>query len=179
MISAPITPSRIIRSKRRTMALEVRPDGEVWLRIPSRLPLMEAQAFVARHQDWLDQRLRKLREQPPARALSQEEIDALCQRAREILPEKLEKACQMLGVRHQGMRITSARKRFGSCSSKGRICFSYLLMRYPEPAIDYVVLHEAAHLKHLNHSKAFYDLIKQHMPDYMSRRAMLRQPPEA
>ena len=63
---------------------------------------------------------------------------------------------------------------FGSCSSKRRISFSFRLMQYPAEAIDYVVVHELAHLRHMNHSPQFYALIEQYMPDYKSRRALLK-----
>ena len=173
----PVFPSGVIRSRRRSMALEIRPTGEVWLRIP----IMSA--WLRRRPcgppPGVDQRPEKLAQRPPVRQLNSEEIALLYERARAVLPAKLEKACGLLGVAHRGLRITGAEKRFGSCSSKGRICFSYQLMRYPEAAVDYVVLHEAAHLKYLSHGKAFYALIEAHMPDYKARRALLRQPPGA
>ena len=73
-----------------------------------------------------------------------------------------------------GITITGARKRFGSCSGKNRICFSWRLMQYPEEAIDYVVVHELAHIRHKDHSRAFYDCVAQVMPDWRERRALLR-----
>lgn len=72
------------------------------------------------------------------------------------------------------LKITSAKTRFGSCSGKDSICFSYLLMRYPDEAIDYVVVHELAHIKHKNHSKAFYTLIEKYLPDYKEREKLLK-----
>lgn len=79
-----------------------------------------------------------------------------------------------MGLRPAGITITGARTRFGSCSSKRRISFSFRLMQYPPEAIDYVVVHELAHLRHMNHSAQFYALIEQYMPDYKVRRAMLK-----
>ncbi|MEG1614194.1 MAG: M48 family metallopeptidase, partial [Oscillospiraceae bacterium] len=72
------------------------------------------------------------------------------------------------------VKITSAEKRFGSCSGKNSLCFSYRLMQYPQDAIDYVIVHELAHIKHKNHSKNFYELIEQYMPDYKERNAILK-----
>jgi len=74
-----------------------------------------------------------------------------------------------------GLKITSARTRFGSCSSKNSICFSWRLMYYPEPAIDYVVVHELAHIAHKNHGPQFWALVERYLPDYRARRAMLRE----
>ena len=78
-----------------------------------------------------------------------------------------------MGLRPAGITITGARTRFGSCSSKRRISFSFRLMQYPPEAIDYVVVHELAHLRHMNHSAQFYALIE-YMPDYKARRALLK-----
>ena len=72
------------------------------------------------------------------------------------------------------VRITGARTRFGSCSSQGHICFSWRLMQYPPEAIDYVVVHELAHLRYMNHGAEFYALIARYLPDWKARRALLR-----
>lgn len=74
-----------------------------------------------------------------------------------------------------GLKITSARTRFGSCSGQNSICFSWRLMDYPELAIDYVVVHELAHIVHKNHGSQFWALVERYLPDYRARRAMLRE----
>ena len=73
-----------------------------------------------------------------------------------------------------GITITAARTRFGSCSPKNRLCFSWRLMAYPEEAIDYVVVHELAHLVHRNHGPEFYALVASILPDHKQRRALLK-----
>ena len=73
-----------------------------------------------------------------------------------------------------GIKITSARTRFGSCSSKNSICFSWRLMLYPPEAIDYVIVHELAHIRHHDHSPAFYALIEQYLPDWKARMKLLK-----
>lgn len=159
------------------MALEVGMQGRVLLRLPQRASDQEAWLFYKRHEAWLKKRLESLAQRPVPRELNPDEIAALKRRAKEVLPLKLAYWAERLQVKPAGLRITSAATRFGSCSARGRICFSWRLMRYPEDAIDYVVLHEAAHLKHLNHSQAFYQCIALHMPDYKRRRALLKQGP--
>jgi predicted metal-dependent hydrolase len=79
-----------------------------------------------------------------------------------------------MGLVPTGVRITDARKRFGSCSSKNRLCFSWRLMQYPPEAIDYVVVHELAHIRHHDHSPSFWGLVEQTMPDFRRREALLR-----
>lgn len=66
-------------------------------------------------------------------------------------------------------------KRFGSCSASNRLCFAWRLMRYPEAAVDYVVVHELAHIRYKNHGPAFYRLIASVLPDYKERIKLLKQ----
>ena len=79
-----------------------------------------------------------------------------------------------MNLQYGRITITSAKTRFGSCSSEGNIAFSYRLMLYPEAAIDYVVVHELAHRREMNHSAAFYKIIASVLPDYKYRNALLK-----
>lgn len=91
------------------------------------------------------------------------------------IPPKVRHYSTIMGLRPTGIRITSARTRFGSCSGKNSLCFSWRLMGYPEEAVDYVVVHELAHIVHKNHGPDFWALVGQYMPDYKRRRALLRK----
>lgn len=166
---------RLIRSARRTLALEIAPGGEVIVRAPKRLPLHEIERFVAARQGWLNKHLAKPRPQVPEPSAQEER--ALRSRAKALMPELVGRYAAQLGVKPQGIKITSAAKRFGSCSPSGGLCFSWRLMRYPLPAIEYVAAHEVAHLKQLNHSPAFYRVLDALMPDHRQRARLLRQPP--
>ena len=73
------------------------------------------------------------------------------------------------------IRINSARTRWGSCSSKGTLSFSYRLVAFPEETIDAVIVHELAHLTHANHSKRFWDLVYAILPDYEARVKILKK----
>jgi predicted metal-dependent hydrolase len=79
-----------------------------------------------------------------------------------------------MGLKYGRITITSAKKRFGSCSTAGNISYSYRLMLYPEEAREYVVVHELAHLVQMNHSKEFYNIIAKVLPDYKYRKKMLK-----
>ena len=79
-----------------------------------------------------------------------------------------------MGLKYSRITITGAKTRFGSCSSKGNISFSYRLMLYPEAAREYVVIHELAHLLEMNHSKRFYAIIEKYIPDYKERKKLLK-----
>ena len=86
----------------------------------------------------------------------------------------MEHYARLMGVQPAGVRITGARTRFGSCSGSNRICFSWRLMDYPEAAVDYVVVHELAHIVHKNHGPQFWALVARYLPDWRARRALLR-----
>lgn len=163
------------RSRRRTLSLEVSKDLKVIVRAPLRLPQSQTDSFVEKQTDWIEKHLeiqRKLNEKQVV--LTNEKIKALKAQAKEIIPPKVAYYSQLMGLNPTSVKITSAKTRFGSCSGKNSICFSYMLMLYPETAVDYVVVHELAHIKHHNHSKSFYTLIEKYMPDYKERTKLLK-----
>ena len=102
-------------------------------------------------------------------------MEELRRRAREYLPARVEHFSRIMGLVPAAVRITAAKPRFGSCSGKNSICFSCRLMQYPDAAVDYVVVHELAHIVHKNHGKDFYRLVASVLPDYRERRALLRK----
>lgn len=166
---------RIIRSDRKTLALEVKSDGEVVVRAPRRVTTSVIENFVNSHTEWIAKaRLRVSQRQAARKEPTEAEISMLKALAKAVLPKKVEYYSRLTGLKCTGIKITSAKTRFGSCSGKNSICFSYLLMRYPDEAIDYVVLHELAHTRHHDHSKNFWKLVEKYMPDYKERKKLLR-----
>lgn len=173
----PSVPYRLIRSDRRTLALEVTPEAETVVRAPRRCPTAEIERFVRSHIDWIARQTQRQRERQQtglARPVSPEQERELRQRAAEVLPQRVAYYAALMGLTPAGIRITDAQKRFGSCSGQNRLCFSWRLLLYPPAAIDYVVVHELAHIRHHNHSPAFYALVEQYLPDYRQRQALLR-----
>ena len=166
---------KLIRSSRRTLALEIGRDLTLTVRAPMKMPLSVIEEFIEKHDKWIEKKLdvMKNREIKPDNLLP-EEIAALKMRAKEILPKKVAYFAEIMGLKPSGVKITSAKKRFGSCSGKNSLCFSYDLMLYPDEAIDYVVVHELAHIKHRNHSARFYSLIEKYLPDYKTREKILK-----
>lgn len=165
----------IRRSHRKSLAIEVLQDGRVLVRAPFAAPEETIRRFVEAHADWIAaalERQRLHREAFPEP--SPEEREQLIERARRILPERVRFYSARMGVQPAYVHITSAKTRFGSCNTKRGICFSWRLMRYPAEAIDYVVVHELAHLLHMDHSAAFYAAVAAVLPDYRERRALLR-----
>lgn len=157
--------------------MEISPEGELILRAPRRMPQRLIEQFVASHGDWIEKQREKIRRRADfdeAHFSSEEQVRELITRAKEILPRKTEHWAKVMGVTPAGVRISRAKKRFGSCSAENRIAYSYRLMAYPEEAIDYVVVHELAHIRHKNHSPEFYAYIARFLPDYRAREAILK-----
>ena len=166
----------LIRSRRRTLALEITRDCRVLVRAPLRASKTRIDEFVAAHEDWIALHLarqrRRAAEAPPPP--TQTDIAALKARAKEVLPPKVAYWAGVMGVRPTGVKITTAQKRYGSCSGKYSLCFSCFLMRQPEAAIDLVVVHELCHIREKNHGPAFYALLAQYLPDYKERKKLLK-----
>ncbi|NLV87017.1 MAG: M48 family metallopeptidase [Clostridiales bacterium] len=165
----------LLRSQRRTLAVEIKQDLKIYVRAPENCPQEEIDSFLARQDKWIEEHLEKMRLKPPAKPEpSPEEKDKYISLAKEQIPSKVAYFGDIMGLSPAGISITGAKTRFGSCSAKNRLCFSWRLMQYPDKAIDYVVVHELAHLVHKNHGSQFYDLIESVMPDYKERKKLLR-----
>lgn len=167
----------LIRSDRKSLSVEVRQDASVVVRAPRRLAKARIEEFVRSRAGWIEEHREKmrLRALSPTRApLTEDEIRVLYEKAATVLPEKVRYWSALMGVTPTGIRITGAEKRFGSCSGRNSLCFSYRLMRFPEEAIDYVVVHELAHIRHHDHSGNFYAFVARFLPDYKRREAMLK-----
>ena len=154
----------LIRSRRKTLALELTREGQLIVRAPLRISRREIDAFVEKHKDWI------VRHLPPPDA---PETQALKTQAQAILPEKVAHWSSIMEVHPTGLRITTARKRYGSCSSKGSLCFSCYLMCCPEEAVELVVVHELCHLREMNHGPGFYALLERYLPDWKERKKLL------
>ncbi len=169
----------IIKSGRRTMAIEVKPDGRVLLRIPYSVSEASALAFAEKKRAWilyhLEQMAARRREKEKRPPMSECEIARLRAEAKALLPELTRRWAERMGLTYESVRITSAEKRFGSCNKKKHICYSYRLMQYPMAAIEYVVVHELSHLREMNHSKNFYRIVETYLPDYRERQKLLRE----
>ena len=167
----------IVRSARKTLALEITPDLRVVVRAPMRAPIRSIERLVAANDAWIDAHLARQRDRAARRPdLSEDEKQALIARAKETIPPRVMTYAGMMGLFPTAIKITRAEKRFGSCSGKNSLCFSFHLMRYDEAAIDYVIVHELAHIRHKNHGRDFYALVASVLPDYKQRRKRLKAP---
>ena len=171
----------VIKSSRRTMSMEVRPDGSILVRAPFRASAEEIGNFVCSHKSWVEkQRIRirkkteeiRLAEQNP---LSPEEIRLLADQALRELPPRIAAYAGQMGVTYGRVTIRNQKTRWGSCSSKGNLNFNCLLMLTPREVQDYVIVHELSHRKEMNHSPKFWAVVEEVLPDYKKRRNWLRE----
>lgn len=98
----------------------------------------------------------------------------LQRQARRIFEERCAHFAPLLGVRVARLRLSSAQTRWGSATADGGIHLNWRLVHFGLPVIDYVVAHELAHLREMNHSAAFWDVVRSAIPDIESRKAALR-----
>lgn len=154
------------------MSLEITKDRHLLVRAPMGLSKATIDAFVEKHELWAKKRLDAM--PPPSPEPTAEEIAALKEKAREVLPGKVAYWSAVTGLTPTGIKVTAARKRYGSCSSKNSLSFSCFLMRCPEEAIDLVVVHELCHIREKNHGPRFYALLSHHLPDHAERKKLLR-----
>ena len=106
--------------------------------------------------------------------LTQQELDALKKEAKLLIPERVRYFAAKLGITYGRIAIRAQRSRWGSCSSKGNLNFNCLRMLTPREVIDSVIVHELCHRRELNHSKAFWALVYEAMPDYKTWDRWLR-----
>lgn len=206
---------KIIRTNRRTLALEIAPDGTVLVRGPRYLPEAALRAFARSKRDWIEKQLHQ-RAAHPAYVLEEgallplygEQIrvhldpdvtrtnfrdgtlvlpggdgeKALAgaenfyrRQARKVFEERLAHYAPILGVVYASLAVTGAKTRWGSCSQKGEIRLNWRLLLGKREWLDYVVVHELAHRKQMNHSPAFWALVESVLPDYRVRKKELNQ----
>lgn len=163
----------IIYSGRKTLGITVKGD-EVIVRAPYLAPKNMIAKFLNEHEAWVLRALEKQHKRASERPeITPENETALRKSAKVYFEIKTREFAESMGLKYGRVTITSAKTRFGSCSSKGNICFSYRLMAYPEAAREYVIVHELCHLVEMNHSKKFYALVEHYLPDYKERKKLL------
>ena len=170
-----MTDYTVIRSHRRTMALEVTREGTALVRAPLRASDTDIARFVDTHRDWLATHMARRQAYLAAHpAPAPQQLEAWRQQAKAVLPGRVAYWAQRMGVQPAAVTITAARTRYGSCSGKNSLCFSCFLMNCPDAAMDLVVVHELCHIQVKNHGPDFYALLEQVLPDWRERKKLLR-----
>jgi len=209
----------IIRTKRKTIALQVTDDATLVVRAPLYTNDETIMKVVLKHKEWIEEKKREIETRDPkfspkefvngerflylgryyrleivdnqdaqlkfdnkfylSRNALPEAKDVFIEWYRKMAYERISERVrfysQKRGFKYKRVNITNAQKRWGSCSFKGNLNFSWRLIMAPIPAIDYVVIHELVHLDEKNHKKAFWNKVKMLMPDYEKQKDWLKK----
>lgn len=175
----------VIRSVRRRRSYSMRLDesGRVVFRASGRVSGAELLRFAASKERWLSKRLGDLQTRIKKNADINQMDGKVCvlpaawwaAAAERQLPAMTARYAAEMGLFPRRVLIGHARSQWGCCMPNRDIRYSYRLMQVSEKLREYVVVHELAHLKHMNHGKRFWALVAAHMPDYAERRKALRK----
>ena len=173
---------KLVRSNRKTLAVEIKGDGQVIVRAPYRISKREIERFVTEKADWIEKHLKTIRERqaarPAVKKLTAAEIQELADVAMKDFPERVRRFAPQVGVTYGRITIRNQKTRWGSCSSKGNLNFNCLLMLAPSEVRDYVVVHELCHRLEMNHSPRFWAEVERILPDYKARIKWLKEQQE-
>jgi len=175
--------AQVVYSRRHSLALEIKTDGQVIIRAPEGISEGVLMEFVRTRQEWIlkkwfdsETKRRNLAQVFPHNYEEDPKLEAAYRRkARERIGQRIAYFAALMGVTYRRISIRSAKTRWGSCSSEGNLNFHWKLVLMPEHVMDYVVIHELAHRKEMNHSARFYAVVAQQMPDYKVWQSWLKE----
>ena len=166
----------IIYSSRKTLAIQISPDGKIKVRAPKRCPDTAIDRFLLEKESWILKYVSKakqnpLPEKPP---LTANERNRYIKIARDIFTQKTAYFASIMHVSYGRISIREQKTRWGSCSSEGNLNYNWRLIFAPEEVLNYIVVHELAHRREMNHSAAFYKIVESILPEYKKAQKWLR-----
>ena len=169
---------QIIRSRRKTVSLEIKPDGTILVRAPLGVLESRIQKFVEEKQEWILKNLAKIQKRDEQREqitrLSALERQHLQNKAGVVIPRRVSYFAEKIGVSYGKITLRQQKTRWGSCAVNGNLNFNWLLILAPPQVLDYVVVHELCHRIDMNHSRAFWEEVEAVLPDYRERQRWLK-----
>lgn len=168
-------PYQIIRSTRKTIAIQITPKGDVLVRCPNGMAAADIRRFVESKSAWIEKHLTTKAEITDLPLFTAAQIQAMAQNALKVIPARVAHFAPVVGVTYGRITIRNQHSRWGSCSGKGNLNFNCLLMLVPPEVLDYVVVHELCHRKELNHSPRFWAQVEKILPDYRIRQKWLKE----
>lgn len=174
-------PATLIKSNRRSVGITVQPGGEIIIRAPRLMPNAMVLSFVQNKSAWILKAYENQRRIQPAIHTEEKSHQTLAlekryrDAAKEYIPKRVEYYHQFTGGHFDKITIRDQKTRWGSCSASGTLSFNFRLMMAPPRVLDYVVVHELCHLTHMNHSKDFWNMVENILPDYKEHRKWLKE----
>ena len=157
-------------AKAKRVSIKIDQNRQVSLIIPTKFPEYLAKQFIIQKQAWIEDKLATI----PENIYTQEHYKKYKETSREIITKRVQYWAQMMGLSYNRLSIRHTTTRWGSCSSKRNLNFSYKLMFLESELMDYIIIHELAHLVEMNHSKRFWNIVGTYCEDYRELRAKLR-----
>ena len=165
-----------IRFRRKTIAIQIDREGQVIVRTPYGITKRQVEEFLDEKKDWLLQTRQRVEKRKTEQIPISEEVRREgIERAKRIFPERTAYFAKRMGVDYGRITIREQKTRWGSCSSKGNLNFNWKLVLLDPELLDYVVVHELAHRREMNHSVAFWKVVEAELPDYRERRRRLKE----
>lgn len=170
----------LVRSSRKTLAVQIRTDGTVIARAPLRMPKDRILCFLSEKASWIRMQQGKMQEREKMRQQARIHLDAaqekeLRERAKSVLAQRTAYFARQIGVTYGKITVRDQKTRWGSCSQTGNLNFNFRLILAPLEVLDYVVVHELCHRRQMNHSTQFWQEVAQVLPDYRKRKAWLTE----
>lgn len=158
------------------MAVQVKADGRILLRLPHGVPVSVAMEFASRHEAWIARQYMRLKSRVEnRREYGEDEKKEHIKIFRPVLTRRVAFYAAKMGVTYGRISIRDQKTRWGSCSAAGNLNFNWRLSLLPEELSDYVIVHELAHRLEMNHSSRFWAQVEKILPDYAERRKKLRE----
>lgn len=170
----------LVRSSRKTLAVQIRADGTVIARAPLRMPKDRILCFLSEKASWIRMQQGRMQEREKMRQQARIHLDAaqekeLRERAKSVLAQRTAYFARQIGVTYGRITVRDQKTRWGSCSQAGNLNFNFRLILAPPEVLDYVVVHELCHRRQMNHSAQFWQEVAQVLPDYRARKAWLTE----
>lgn len=166
---------KVIRSRRRSIALVVKEDGSVEIRCPGYVTKKQIEEIVCGRTEWIRKQQHKIAakiELPDIEAMSEDEIIQCRLRLQKRIDSYMS---NYSGPRPVGFTIRKQKTRWGSCSSRRNINLNLKAVFLPDDLFEYLIEHELAHLVHMNHSISFWTYLESRLPDARARQSRLRK----
>jgi len=163
--------------KAKRLRIAISCDGNCRVTIPWRMSMRDAEKFVQQNSEWVLDKMKAMKKIGRNNLLlrqDKKEYQKVKEYARDFVTKRLEKYSEFYGFEYRKIAIRNQKTRWGSCSRKGNLNFNYKIILLPERHADYIVVHELCHLKEFNHSKRFWSLVSQTIPEYKEIKKRLK-----
>ena len=170
----------LVRSSRKTLAVQICADGTVIARAPLRMSKERILGFLSEKASWICMQQERMRTREKVRQQEGIHLDAaqerqLREQAKSVLAQRVAYFAQQIGVTYGKITVRDQKTRWGSCSHAGNLNFNFRLILAPPEVLDYVVVHELCHRRQMNHSARFWQEVAQVLPDYQRGKAWLAE----